>query len=673
MHKEFEFDFSGCVKWTYPLTDGERANLRIRERPLPCEWAEGNLTLVSPSYLYPGKFKAWPYQREPINAFHYWQNINYIGPVQTGKSLLAEIGIYYTQAVLGLNFMIAYANEKKSEDAFEDRFVQMIKDVRNKELYANWDKKEDSLTKGKLKLINCIGRIASARNKNDLASFTGPVVYGAEVAKWQLQALKYDPVLLLRGRSDAAFALYNSRKCILESSPYEEGDLLYREVFRNGTIVLQPHYKCPHCGTWQVWTDHQIKLRDKELKGHPAKIRDRKENAVFYECISCKKEITEADRVTMSDAVVWAAVGVSLDGFSQKAEKINTDGSIDGVEEGGIRRGYDSVAYWWNRLSDIAFPFWECLARFFESLHDAEKKKTYENETMARWWKRNTGRIEERFLDTRKIEYWQWGKNHRIPDDVLLITLGVDSQDDGFYYSFVGWREWLAWTVLRQGFIPCPRLDKGYEPDVFKKFMSHLYIEQLRWGDGSTADITVGCIDRGGHRPEDVDFIVKHFPGRRLLAYVGLTRTYEDRPLVYKSENGNFYLGQSDPLSEDVGTYISSDGFRLPMDVDREFLRQIGRQFHQKKIDANGRVKVEWIHNYQGPDHYRDTLNLNLAAAKVKGIDKMLLNPAVCKDLIENRTKIQHKSVIPEKKPAGKGAGVDRRNPYFHGIGGRLL
>jgi hypothetical protein len=665
-----DFDFSDCVRWSYPLTLGERRNFIIRRRPLPCEWAEENLHLVSPAYLYPGKFKAWPYQREPINSFHYWQNQIFIGPVQSGKSLIAETCMYYTQAVLGLNFMIAYANEKKSGDAFDDRFVPMIQDSRNKELYDNWDKKDDSLTKGKLKLISCIGRIASARNKDDLASFTGPVVYGSEVAKWQIKELKFDPVLLLKGRGDAAFALYNSRKCVLESSPYEEGDLLYREVFRNGTLILQPHYMCPHCGQWQTLTDYQIKLRDPELKGQPAKIRELKEAAVWYQCIKCEKEITESDRVSMADGVVWAAPEINKDEFIQKVEEIDLDGSISGRLEGGVRRGYDTVAYWWSRLSDVTFPFWECLARFFESLHDNEKKKSYENETMARWWRRYTERVGEHYLQTKKFNYTQWGGDHKIPEDILVITLGIDSQDDGFYYAFVGWSEWLRWTVLRQAFIPCPRVEKGYEPDIFKKVMSHLYIEPLLWCDGSPADISVGGIDRGGHRPDDVDFIVKHFPGRRLFAYVGLARKYEDRPLIYKSEHGDFYLGQSDPLSEDTGKYIANEGFRLPMDVDSEFIKHLGRQFHQKKVDASNRVKVEWVHNFQGPDHYRDCLNINLAAGIVKGLDKMLLNPTICESLRTNRGKICH-AVPPSGARKERKTQYNHRQ-YFGDIGGRL-
>lgn len=662
-------------KHEYPLTDGEKINFRIKKRELVCDWAEKNISLVKPSYLYPGKFKAWNWQREPINAFNFWERILYVGAVQTFKSGITDLQAYYAMSVLGLNGMIAYANKNKVLDAFDERFVPMIKSDENPSLNEQWNKKEDSLTKNKLKLNTCTWKIASAQNKDDLASFSAPITIGSETAKWMAKLGKFSPIVILRGRSDGAFAMGNVKKSILESSPFEEGDLLYQEVFRNGTLILKPFYQCPYCGKRQTLIDHHIRVRHKDFKHQPAKIRQYKEDAVYYECEFCKAEITESDRGYMSENVVWAMPLIDMEEFKQNAEKIDSNGNIKGRLEGGIRLGYDTVCYWWNRLCDIAFPFWECLARFFETYHDEEKRKSYENETAARWWKRKIGRVEEKYLESRKLTgYFQWGENHKIPNTVLIITLGVDTQDDGFYYSFVGWGRWLSWLVLRQGFIPCPRVDKGYEYEVFDKFMNHLYMEPLVWWDDVQADFTVGLIDRGGHRPEDVDFIVKHFPGGRLHAYVGLTQRYEDRPIIYKSDKGEFYLGQAESLSEDTGAYISGDNFNIPEDYDKEFIKHIGRQFHQKVMNAKGVQKTEWIHNFMGPDHYRDTLNLNLGAAKIKNIDKLLLNPTYFDSLDSNRKMRAVVDKFTQTKNEVNKKEVNRRSRsgYFRNIGGRL-
>jgi len=667
--EQIKFKFSK-PSHEYPLTEGEVKNFRIKDREQVCEWAEKYITLLKPSYLFEGKFRAWEWQREPINAYNYWNRIIYIGAVQTFKSGITQIQAYYSIANLGLNGMVAYANEKKVVSAFEDTYVKMIKSNQNAVLKEQWNGKDDSLTQNKLKLNSCTWMVASAQNPDDLASFSAPITIGSEVAKWKQKAGKYDAVTLLRGRSDAAFSMGDVKRCILESSPYEEGDPLYQEAFREGTLILKPYYKCPHCGGWQNFDDHQIVLKDETFKGRPSKIREYMEEAVYYECLHCQEEITEAQRANMSEKVVWAAPEIIMDEFSQQAEEINPDGSIKGRLPNGTRKGYDQVAYWWNRFVDVAYPFWENMARFFESLHDEEKRKSYENETQARWRKIKTGRIEKTYLDSKKIEYYQWGTRHRIPDNVRVITLGIDTQDDGFYYSFVGWGEWRTWTVLRIGFIPCPRVDKGYEAQVYDKFMMHLHIEPLLWGDGKQAEFTFGIIDRGGHRAGDVDFICKHFPGGKLKPYVGLTQKHPDRPMVYKSDTGDFYLGQTDPLSEDVAKYISADNFSLPMDVEDEFVKQIPRQFHQKKISPDGTVKTVFVHNYQGDDHVRDTLNLNLAAGIIKGIDKILVNPQYFESLRVNKLSSANVQQVSIEKPKPQ---TNRYTPrgYFSNIGGR--
>lgn len=656
--------------WKYPLTEGERRNYRIKERPLPCDFAVNNLYFPQKAYTFSGNFKAQKWQIEPINSVYYNQFTCFCGPVQTGKTMMAELGAYWGMAELGVRGMLGFSVDEKAEEMFIDRYREMIMCEKNKVLNELWDGKEDSLSKNKIRLKNCVWTSASANGKNSFASTTAPFTIGSEVAKWNIKG--YDPVQMLRGRGDSAFGLFDSRKMILESSPFEEGDLLHQQFFREGSVILQPHYKCPHCGTWQTLTDSQIILKDESLKNRPAKIRQLREAACFYECFFCGNEITQRERVAMSENIVWAMADIEQGGFKQVAEKIESNGSIVTRKIGGVRDGYDIHCYWWNRLVDISFPFWENLARFFETLHDDAKRRTYENETMARWWKKKTGRIEEKYLESRKVEYFQWGDKHVIPDNILLITLGIDSQDDGFYYSFVGWGAWLEWIVLRHGFIPCPRLDRGYEYQVFDKMMKNIYFQPLKWDDGSQADFVVGCIDRGGHRADDVDFICKHFPGGKLLPYVGATQRHEDRDMIYKSDKGEFYIGQADALSEDCGKYISGENFHLPMDVEPEFIKQIGRQFHQKKISADGTVKTQWVHNYLGPDHYRDTLNLNLAAGKIKNIDKMLLNHQYCETIKQTRAKIcaPEKPRVQQQQPQSPRSRY-APSSYFRNLGGR--
>lgn len=629
----------------YPLYPAEKKNLRVEIKPLTLEWAEKNISLVSPGYVYPGPYRAKPWQREIVNAWHYWDTVIEVGAVQIGKSLNIDMPMYYCQAVLGLNGMVAYSETDTVESVFNLRIKDMIKT--NKVLRDNWSGKDDDLTTSNLKLSNCLWRIASAQNKNDLATFSAAVCIGSEVAKWK-KMKAFNPVLMFKGRS-GAFHSSAQTKLILESSPFEMGDYLYKETYKSGTLIVTPHYKCPHCGFWQEWTDYQIKLRrvdGKEPDHSPEKIRELGEDGVYYECKNCGNEITETERAAVDGDVVWAAPKIDNEDFKQDAETIAEDGTIKGRLEGGKRRGYDAIAYNFSRLVDVSYQFYKCLALFFETKNDPEAKRTYETETMARWPKRQSRKIEVSYLEAKKVKgFFQYGDEHRIPDDVVALTYGGDTQDNGFYYAIFGWGYMMSCWLIRHDFISCPMSPDKNPQTTYAKFRESLYVEPLRWSDGSEADWRFGLQDRGGHRPDDVDYICTHM--NNIKPYVGLTRTDDKKPPIYKSDNGIWYLGQPQMLSDFTGTLLGSDHLYFPWDVGADFLDQIWRQFFEKRINAKGVQEEVWVHGYQGADHYRDCFNLAYGAAKLAGLDKKLFNEQFC-----NTMKTKRATVPPmEERP----------------------
>jgi hypothetical protein len=514
----------------------------------------------------------------------------------------------------------------------------MIKSEKNPRLRELWNCKEDDLSKKKVRLINSLWRVASANNKNDMASSPAPVTFGSEVAKWEIKK-DFNPVKVLRGRQDGAFGL-GIRKMVLESSPYIVGDYLYKEVFRDGTIILQPHHRCPHCSGWQVLTDKQIKMRDKSAQHSAAYLRYKKQNAAYYECEFCGHEITEGERTEISEYVVWAAPKIETDDFQQAAEIIYPDGSIDGRLEHGVRDGYDCVCYNWSRLVDVAFPFWECLARWFESCNDPVEKQSYLCETMARWYKPKTGQLQISGLTQKQLAYNQRG-SAVIPDPVIIITLGVDTHDDRFDYSWVGWGYGLEWFVLRHGSIPIKYLKDGDKIQTYKNFKEALETDPLLWPDGTPATYRFGLIDRGGHRADEVDYICQQMP--LLNAYIGANTYNSERPVIYKSDRGSWYMGHTESLSDMVGEKLESDAFWLPNDTSFDFKNQILKQYRVKKVSPDGIISTKWIHG--GDDHYRDTLNYNMGAGIILNLQKILFDKDACETLKKNRLKLQQQNI----------------------------
>jgi phage terminase large subunit GpA-like protein len=481
----------------------------------------------------------------------------------------------------------------------------------------------------------------------------------------------YNPVLMFKGRS-GAFHSTSMTKLILESSPFEIGDYLYSESHKSGCLVVRPHYKCPHCGHWQEWADSQIKLRKidgKEPDHTPERIRDLGESAVYYECVECTQEITETQRASVDADMVWAAPKIDDEDFKQDAEKINDDGTIPGRLAGGKRKGFDSIVYQASRLVDVSYPFYKCLALFFESKNDPEAKRTYETETMARWPKRQSRKIEVSYLEAKKVKgFYQYGDKHRIPEDVVALTFGGDTQKDGFYYTIFGWGYMMSCWLIRHDFIKCPVDPNENHQLVYGKFRESLYIEPLLWADGTEADFKFGLLDRGGHRPDDVDEICKRMPN--IKPYIGATRIDDKKPAIYKSETGSWFMGQPQMLSDFTGTLLGSEYLYFPWDTGAEFFDQVWRQFFEKRINAKGEKEEVWVHGYAGPDksegsgadHYRDCFNYSYAAAKLAGLDKKLFNENYCNTMKSNRSN-QAFQEIKVEKPLPQEATVQRVDP----------
>ena len=520
-----QFDFPK-LKPTFTLSEQERSAYTISDRPNIVDWCQKNIRLTK-GYTQPGAFVARPWQIEPLNWIHEWNNIYFLGPTQTGKSTMADMFIAYAMGVYRVNGMVAYSEGETVRTVFKIRIREMIE--RNPVLRDLWSGKDDDLTIDNIILEQCLWRVASAQNKNSLATFPAAVVVGSEVGKWE--RMPFNPIDALKARQGSYYSM-GLAKTILETTPYEPEDYMYKEVFKSGTLLLRPHYPCLHCGKYQELTDAQIKLRivDGQEPNHaPERIRQEGEKACFYECAHCKQEITEMQRIPAWERVVWAAPAIEQEDFSQQAEFIAPDGTID-----RDKTKYDAICGQWTRLTDVNFKFSECLARFFESKNDPEKMKSYQNDTMARYYHKKSGQISVSYIESKKRNYFQNRKDTPIPDDVVIITAGFDSQDQGFYGAFYGWGARMTCFLLRHHYVYAPITDSSYRDKqvMFDKFQKEMFSKPFFRDGGMEVDLKLGLIDRGGHRPDDVDFIVAH--DHKIQAYIGLTKTDPKKPIIYK-------------------------------------------------------------------------------------------------------------------------------------------
>lgn len=625
-------------KHRHELSEAEKDAYSIKPRPLISDWFQDNIKLVEGGYTNSGIIKFHKWQIEPTDCLINDDREIICAHVQSGKSMIADAVMMYAMAVLGINGNMAYAEAETARLVFKVRLVEMIK--QNKCLCDLWDGKEDNLTIENILLRRSFWRVSSAQNKNTLATFPAGLIIGSEVGKWK--RMPYNPVLMLYGRQESY--AYGMKKSLLESSPYEIGDYLFQEMYKDGTLILQPKVKCPTCGEYQFLKDTNIKLRNEDMPHNPAFIRAEKENVVMYECDICKQEIKEKDRYLMGQEMVWAAPDITEtfdDGFvfKQKAEIVSKSGTIL-----SDRIKYDTKCFNPNRLIDINFPFWECLARFFDSVHNPERKKVYETETMARYPRSKNYRNIAVMIETKKSDYATKGDNVFVPDDVLVCTCGIDTMDQDFYGVILGWGAGLKCYVLRFEKIYCPMMkdDKADRKIVLDAIKNNFISPTMFKRSGVPVPIKLGFMDRGGHRPLDVDYVVNNIPF--IKAYIGSTKISGQRDLIIKSETGHWYLGQSQIFSDTIGQLMETDLFVLPSNISSDFINQACNQFTIKKKSKDGVVENVFIK--KDPDHYRDCLNMAYAAAHCLDLGTALFDERIVRALITQ----QNKEIMQERE-----------------------
>jgi phage terminase large subunit GpA-like protein len=634
--KRYPFKFVKPV-FKYPVSVDVRDVFKIQPIPMVSEWVDKNINLVSGAYTNTGKASVWQWQKEPLDSVLKYPKSLFLGPVQSGKSWIADMIVFFAMALWKIEGMVIYCNDKTARKVFKRRIRPMI--TGNAVLRKLWSGKDDDLAIDNLQLKHCFWGIGSAGNRNDIASFPGGCIVWSEVSKAEVPKDKeksYDIMSEIVGRQEAYSPF--RRKIILETSPNIKGDPMYSEVFKSGTGILVPHVPCPHCGEYQVLTDSQIKLRKigaEEPDHDPIRIRIEKENAVFYECLRCRREITENHRPKIFEKVVWAMPEIEERvndryTFRQEAEKILKDGTIIKHREKMLVPCYN-----WNRLVIYDFYFWECLARFFESKRTQDKRHIYLNNDMARFYYPKSEKMSSNILEIKAMQsdYFMLGENAYVPKEVVFIVCSMDTQDDGVWYVFQGYGANCESWILRYGFIECAiDLDENQDYEIsFNKIQDGLFSKPFVKKNGSELiemKIMRGFMDRGGHRAALVEYVCDRL--ENFDPYIGSPRDDPRREMIYDTEKG-YYIGKTEQISDIVGSKMKLKSWHLPCDTGMDFINQATSQYHYEEVDKKGNIRRKWKHG--GADHLRDCLNMIWAAIIDLKMDTGLFNPNVCENL----------------------------------------
>lgn len=483
--------------------------------------------------------------------------------------------------------------------------------------------------------------LRTARVASDLSQLAIRYLFGDEVEQWPTDIgdegspwrIAEERLRTFRGRGRAW----------LNSTPKLPGGIVH-QAFLEGD-QRRYHVRCA-CGQWQdlVWE----RVRWPKDITTEEDMRQRRE--AWYACSSCERRIDDLQLREMLRRGAWVPAGQDPAWWVENRDRVD-------------RATHRSYHVW-----AIYSPFlklWEIVAQWFKlgQSSEARDRRVWHNKWLGVPFAEvsNDNRPE-----TLKRCVRHYRRGDEIPNDILWLTAGVDTQSHYLPWTVYGWRLNGSCRLIDWGRAPT-FADVGdllfrriWSADTRRAFplQVRMALMDSRWRERE-------CVEFARSWGQDLVKLSKASDFRDARAY---TLSILDRdPVTGRPlERTVHQLGINTQLFKDrVAAAIdrgaageSADCLELPEDTD-ETLEQEMTSEHQQKVDGRYGPELQWVvKEGRRANHYWDASVLSFAAATVARLDAMRAELA----MLQNRAG----PAEPDgpQPPARKPRGDDDRGDY---------
>ena len=250
-------------------------------------------------------------------------------------------------------------------------------------------------------------------------------------------------------------------------------------------------HQCPHCEKFEQIRFDNIKFKPlKEIKN--GKIMWTVED-IEYCCPHCGS--LSSEQVMRKQPAEWIA---------QNPEAINR----------GMR------SFWINGFASPWQPWETLILKFLYAKDDPQKLQVVFNTGFGELWEDRGELATEDEMLKRREEY-----EAELPDGVLCLTCGVDTQDNRLEYEVVGWGKFGESWGIYKGYI----FGRPDDPAVWAK-LDEVLERTYKFKDGTGMIISVCCVDSGGHFTQEVYTETRKRFARRVVAIKG--KGEQGRPFI---------------------------------------------------------------------------------------------------------------------------------------------
>lgn len=459
------------------------------------EWADRYRVLSSVNSAEPGSWNTAraEYQREIMNAFSdsRCEKIVIKSAAQVGKSEILNNCIGYAMYNDPGPIMMVQPTEELAKGYSKERLTPMIQaSLALKDLVADSKTRDSGNTILSKVFKGGFLTLVGANAPSGLRSRPIRYLFLDEIDAFPNSAgTEGDPIKLATKRTQTYF----NRKIVMCSTPTIKNASKIDREYKTGT---QEEWcvKCKKCGKY-----HYIDFRsigfdyDKEEVAGAANYTVKR---VYWVCPSCKTEYTEMEAKSLSTK--WIARNPKADGRI-RSFKINA-----------------FLSPWQN---------WKGIVlNFLQAKNNNNELQVFFNTALGESFEiKDRSGEPEKMLERRELY------KAEVPMGALVLTCGIDTQDNRLEYEVVGWgRGDESWGIIR-GVIPGRPDDKN----VWKE-LDKVLDREFEHESGKKMTISAGFMDSGGHFTQEVyDQCNKRF-SKRLFAIKG--RGGQGYPYVEQSK-----------------------------------------------------------------------------------------------------------------------------------------
>lgn len=456
------------------------------------EWADKHRRLSPETSAEAGPWRTarTPYLKEPMEAFTdpKVHEIAMVAASQVGKSELELniIGYIIDQDPGSILFVQPTLDDARKFSRL--RIAPMIRDSKVlREKVSDVKSKDSGNTILQKSFPGGMLTITGSNSASALASIPARYIIGDERDRWAISAgTEGDPWELAKARQTT---FYNA-KAVEVSTPTIKGFSNIETAYYKGTQERWCH-KCPECGEYGEIIFDRI-----HYKHTVKKIRGKKtytiEKPITWACPHCGCAVPE--EIMRKQPAKWLAD--------------NPDAYKKGIR-----------SFWLNAFSSPWTPWEKIVLEFLQARDDPQKLKVVYNTKLGELWEDRGDTVDEDTMLARREDYGTNadGSPVELPEGVLVLTCGVDTQDNRLEYEVVGHGYYGETWGIKKGII----MGKPDSDEVWQQLddvIDHVY----HFKDSQRGlRISVTFVDSGGHYTQEVYIRCRERKNKRVFAIKG--------------------------------------------------------------------------------------------------------------------------------------------------------